>query len=94
MDEQYLPDITPYFYADFNADFTLVWAQNCTQIVGQNESVAPVVPVSCMEAPTSMVTAFKADDNNDVQWIGSYQKMKTNGLTTSGERYLVEVCQG
>ena len=32
--------LMPYFYADFNAMNTFVWAANCTQVVYDNDTAA------------------------------------------------------
>lgn len=42
----------PYFYADFNAQSSIVWSVNCTQALG-NDTTS-----SCSDAPTYMQTGF------------------------------------
>jgi hypothetical protein len=81
--------LKPYFYADFNAMETIVWASNCTQIVYDNETS---IPISCSEAPTYMQTAFT--ENEQTTWIGEYHGFLCNGIVSSGNKYAVEACMG
>jgi hypothetical protein len=56
---------SPYFYADFNNDNTIVWANNCTQNVEDT-----TFQDSCTASPTHLMTSFSPTASTPYQ--GSY----------------------